>query len=653
MTPGARKLKGALMKNKPAILVVDDQLHNIKLLEGFLVKQEYDIIPAESGEEALEKLSINQVDLVLLDVKMPEMSGLEVLTKLRADKKSERIPVVMITAHNEHEARVKAFESGCDDFITKPFDQYELLARVKSLLRIKFLNDEVDEAADEKLREEKVFIENALNTLQDIFFVLNSKGIFLRWNKAMTDVSGYIASEIALMQPVDLFRNDDIERVSRALRETVKEGSSCIDAMLVTKDERKIPYEIKTALIRDHAGNLIAISGIGRDLTERNKLEAQLLQAQKMEAVGTMAGGIAHDFNNMLSVIMGYGNMVMDKLEAGSPEKGHINQVLIAADKAASLTKRLLIFSRKQLVEVKSVNLNVLIHDLHKMLVRIIKENIDFNLDLADLPLRVLADAGQIEQVLINLAANASDAMQEGGRLTISTSLEEMDDQYVALCGYGKPGRYALIKVADTGHGMDAETRNKIFEPFFTTREIGEGTGLGLAISYGIVKRHEGLINVYSEPGQGTIFKIYLPLSEEVASPTGEREEAVPVKGGNETILVVEDDTALRDLTRMVLESFGYTVISAEDGEDATTKFMENKERISLVLLDMILPKKSGKEVSAAIRKASPRINILFTSGYTMDVFKSKEWTESGFDFIVKPSRPTELLQKVREILDR
>jgi CheY-like chemotaxis protein len=355
----------------------------------------------------------------------------------------------------------------------------------------------------------------------------------------------------------------------------------------------------------------------------------------------------------MLSVVIGYGNMVMDKLEAGSPAKEHINQVLIAADKAASLTKRLLIFSRKQLVEVKSIDLNVLIHDLHKMLVRIIKENIDFNLELADLPLIVLADAGQIEQVLINLAANASDAMQEGGRLTISTSLEEMDDQYVALCGYGKPGRYALIKVADTGHGMNAETRGKIFEPFFTTKGIGEGTGLGLAISYGIVKRHDGFINVYSEPGQGTVFKIYLPLSEEAAAPAGEREAAAPVQGGNETVLVVEDDAALRELTRMVLESFGYTVISAEDGEDATTKFMENKDRISLVLLDMILPKKNGKEVSAAIRKVSPRINILFTSGYTMDVFKPKEWTESGFDFIVKPSRPTELLQKVREILDR
>ena len=883
-----------MMKNKPVILVVDDQLQNIVLLEGFLVRQGYEIIQAESGEEALGKLSGNHVDLVLLDVKMPGMSGFEVLTKLRADKKTLRIPVVMITSHNENEARVKAFESGCDDFISKPFDQYELLARVKSLLRIKFLNDEVDEArefaenvintvreplisldqdlrvvtvsrsfyeffkvkpeetvgqliydlgnkqwdipklrelletilpqkttfdnyevehdfatigrrtmllnarqiqrglgkeriillaiediterkqleelltesemryrrifetasdgivllekceghivhanpaaekmlgyskeeyvgkmlkdigvsldmsdfpvimqtlnksgiinyddvvvktksghyidtdiymvdraklaqcnirdvterkrAAEKLRGEKAFIEHALDTLNDIFFVFDLEGRFLRWNKAMIAVTGYIDKEIALMKPIDLFRDDDRERVSKAIRETVEEGSSIIDAQLVPKDGRQIPHEFKTSIMRNHAGNLIGISGVGRDLTERKKLEAQLRHAQKMEAVGTLAGGIAHDFNNILNVIIGYGTMVMDKIEADSPLKEQMNEVLVAAERAANLTKRLLVFSRKQVVEVKPINVNELILGLQKMLVRIIRENIEFNLDLADTPLIVMADAGQIEQVLMNLAANAKDAMPEGGRLTIGTGFEEIDDEYVAAYGYGKPGRYALITVADTGQGMDAETQKKIFEPFFTTKGIGEGTGLGLAISYGIIKQHNGYIKVYSEPGKGTVFKIYLPLIEETASLDRKTEAAVPVKGGNETILVAEDDASLRKLTRIVLESFGYTVITAEDGEDAITKFMENREKISLVLLDMIMPKKNGKEVSEAIRKVSPRIKILFASGYTMDIIKTRELTESGFDFIHKPFLPKDLLKKVREVLDR
>jgi PAS domain S-box-containing protein len=883
-----------MMKNKPVILVVDDQLQNIKLLEGLLVRQGYEIIQAESGEEALEKLSGNQVDLVLLDVKMPRMSGFEVLTKLRADKRTQRIPVVMITAHNENEARVKALESGCDDFISKPFDQYELLARVKSLLRIKFLNDEVDEArefaesvintvreplisldqdlrvvtvsrsfyeffkvkpeetvgqliydlgnkqwdipklrelletilpqkttfdnyevehdfatigrrimllnarqiqrglgkeriillaiediterkqledlltesemryrrifetasdgivliekceghivhanpaaekmlgyseeeyvgkmlqdigvsldmsdfpaimqtlnksgiinyddvqvktksghyidtdiymvdraklaqcnirditerkqAEKKLNSEKAFIENALNTLKDVFFVFDLKGRFLRWNKTLTDVSGYSNNEIALMKSVDLFRNDDITRISEAIQTAAKEGSVTVDAMLVTKDGRQIPYAIGASRLRVHDGNSIVVCGVGRDLTEHNKLEAQLRHSQKMEAVGTLAGGIAHDFNNILNVIMGYGTMVMDTLEAGSPSKEHMNEVLIAAERAENLTRRLLVFSSKQIVEVKPVNINELILGLQNMLVRIIRENIDINLDLADRPLIVLADAGQIEQVLINLATNAKDAMQEGGRLTISTGLEEVDDEYVTSYGYGKPGRYVLITVSDTGHGMDAETQKKIFEPFFTTKGIGEGTGLGLAISYGIIIQHGGYIKVYSEPGQGTLFKIHLPFSEEAASPDWKTEAAVPVMSGNETVLVAEDDASLRQLTRIILESFGYSVISAEDGEDAITKFMEDRERISLVLLDMIMPKKNGKEVSEAIRKVSPRIKILFTSGYTMDIIKTKELSEVGFDFIHKPFQPTDLLKKVREVLDR
>jgi CheY-like chemotaxis protein len=255
--------------------------------------------------------------------------------------------------------------------------------------------------------------------------------------------------------------------------------------------------------------------------------------------------------------------------------------------------------------------------------------------------------------VLMNLAANAKDAMQEGGRLTISTGIQELDDEYVAAYGYGKTGRYALITVADTGQGMDAETQKKIFEPFFTTKGIGEGTGLGLAISYGIIKQHSGYIKVYSEPGQGTVFKIYLPLSEDVASPDTKTEAAESVKGGTETVLVAEDDASLRTLTRIVLESFGYSVILAEDGDDAVNKFMENRERISLVMLAMIMPKKSGKEVSVAIKKVSPGMKMLFASGYTMDIIKTDELTEAGFDFIHKPYHPKDLLIRVREILDK
>jgi PAS domain S-box-containing protein len=507
--------------------------------------------------------------------------------------------------------------------------------------------------ADKELKEEQWFIENALNSLQDIFFVFDLEGKFIRWNITLNEVTGYDNREIALMKPVDLFRSDDIGKIAEAIQAAAEKGSINIDAHIVTKEGSKIPYEFSAALLNDAHGKPIGICGVGRDLTEGNKLEAQLRHSQKMEAVGTLAGGIAHDFNNILNVIMGYGSMIMNRMEADTPSKKHMNEVLIAADRAANLTRRLLVFSRKQVVEVKAININEIILGVKQMLVRIISENIEFNLDLADSPLIVLADAGQIEQVLINLAGNAKDAMQEGGRLTIGTGIEVLDDDYVAAYGYGTPGKYAVITVSDTGEGMDADTQLKIFEPFFTTKGIGEGTGLGLSISYGIIKQHGGFIKVYSEPGHGTVFKIYLPLSSETASPNMKAESGIPVKGGNETVLVAEDDIPLGTLTRTILESSGYTVISAVDGEEAITKFMENRERISLVLLDMIMPKKNGKEVSVAIRNVSPRIKILFGSGYTMDIIKTRELTEAGFDFIHKPFLPRELLTKVREILDR
>jgi PAS domain S-box-containing protein len=428
----------------------------------------------------------------------------------------------------------------------------------------------------------------------------------------------------------------------------------------IHKAQRKVTINTETRYLdvtvsplRDMDGTMVAVIEIVRDVTERQNLETQLRHSQKMEAVGTLAGGIAHDFNNMLNVIMGYGDMVMATLAADSSASKHMSEVLVAANRAAGLTKRLLVFSRKSVAETTTVNINELILNLEKMLVRIIRESIEFHLDLADTPLIVSADTGQIEQVLINLASNAKDAMLEGGQLTITTSLEEIDEAYVNAHKYGRPGTYALITVADTGQGMNAETQKKIFEPFFTTKGIGEGTGLGLAISYGIIQQHNGYIKVYSEPGEGTIFRIYLPLCDEAELDKKPEEGVEPNMGGHETILVAEDDAEVRELSMKLLESFSYTVITAKDGEEAISKFLENRERINLVLLDMIMPKKNGKEVSEAIRKASPKMKILFCSGYTMEIISNKELMESGFDFIQKPYRLKKLLLKIREILDR
>ena len=509
--------------------------------------------------------------------------------------------------------------------------------------------------ANENLRESEERFRQIAESTKEWIWEVDCDGLYTYSSDIVEAMLGYKPEEIVGGKYFyDFFPADKREEMKKEALEFF--AAKRIFSKYVNSNEHKngstVFLETSGVPILDSSGHLLGFRGINIDITEYRKLEAQLRHSQKMEAVGTLAGGIAHDFNNLLNVIIGYGIMVMETVDADSSAKEDMNEVLMAADKAADLTQRLLVFSRKHIFEVKPVNINELIFGMKKLLGRIIRENIEFNLDLADRPLIVPADAGEIENVLINLAANARDAMPEGGRLTIGARVEEVDEEYAAAHGYGKPGGYALITVADTGQGMNEEIQKKIFEPFFTTKGIGEGTGLGLAISYGIIQQHGGHIKVYSEPGQGTVFKIYLPLSEEESPPDKKTDADVSVTGGNETVLVAEDDASLRKLTRTVLESFGYSVISAEDGEDAITKFMENRERISLVLLDMIMPKKSGKEVREAIIKVDPRMKVLFVSGYAMDNITYKELAETGFDFIHKPFRPRNLLGKVRELLD-
>ncbi|GFO60569.1 hypothetical protein GMST_28940 [Geomonas silvestris] len=396
-------------------------------------------------------------------------------------------------------------------------------------------------------------------------------------------------------------------------------------------------------------GNIVGRVINFRDITEQKNLEHQLRHAQKMEALGTLAGGVAHDFNNILTVIMGYCNLTSQQLESDTPLRQNLNQIMAASERAASLTNSLLAYSRKQAITPRPLDLNQCVLKVEKFLARLIGEQIELVARLTPDKITVFADSTQLEQVLMNLAANARDAMDRRGCLIISTGRIRIDQEFVRLHGYGKPGDFAVLSVSDTGAGMSEVVREKIFEPFFTTKEMGHGTGLGLSIVYGIVKQHNGYINVYSESGHGTTFNIYLPVcGEPEAAPAPDSE---PIAGGSETILLAEDDQSVRSLVRSVLTAQGYRVLEAADGAEALALFREHEQEIDLLILDVVMPKLNGKETFSEICARKPGSKAIFISGYTADIMDKNGLADQGLHLVNKPLLPSQLLSKVREVL--
>ncbi len=393
------------------------------------------------------------------------------------------------------------------------------------------------------------------------------------------------------------------------------------------------------------------------DTSERKgkrAVEEQYRQAQRMEAVGQLAGGVAHDFNNILQAIFGYSHLILTHAGDNEPVKRYVEELMKASNRAADLTRSLLAFSRKQAVTLAVIELNEVIQGNETFLRRLIREDIELRIICSGEPSTILADRGQIEQVFMNLVANGRDAMPNGGRLSIETQTVTLNQEFIESHGYGTAGEYCSFSVSDSGVGMDKETQSQIFEPFFTTKEQGSGTGLGLSMAYGIVKKHNGFITVYSEPGRGTIFKIYLPsVRASALAGSAEVPAIASPRGGTETILVGEDDDALRRLSKNVLGHYGYRVIEAVDGQDAVDKFVEYGESIDLVILDAIMPKKNGKQACDEMRKIRPALQVLFVSGYTRDVFTDGHLFDGNTGFIQKPVSPDVLLARVREMLDK
>jgi PAS domain S-box-containing protein len=513
--------------------------------------------------------------------------------------------------------------------------------------------------AEEALRESEDRYRDLVEHSQDLICTHDLKGKILSMNQAAAKLMGYEKELLLRMNIQDILAPEVRDRFKEYLNEIEKQGETKGEMLIQTKTGEKRVVEYSNTLRTEGISTPI-VRSMAHDITERRQaekdkraLEEQLRQSQKMEAVGQLAGGVAHDFNNLLTVIQGYCDLILKDLDEKNRFFQDMQEIKKASEHATSLTRQLLAFSRKQILQPKILDLNDLVLNMDKMLRRLIGEDIELVTLLSKDLGRVKADPGQIEQVIFNLAVNARDAMPKGGKLTIETADAELDEHYARSRIGVKPGRYVRISVSDNGIGMPSGVKDRIFEPFFTTKEKGKGTGLGLSTVYGIVKQSGGNVWVYSEPNQGTTFKIYLPMIEEAADFLSQT--FIPTKPflGTETILLVEDEEAVRKLASTILQSNGYKVLEAGNGEEALRIAQEqNGNPIHLILTDVVMPGMSGSQLAERLVSQWPEMKVLYMSGYTDNAIVHHGILDQGKPYIQKPFNPSALAEKVRDILD-
>jgi len=705
------------------ILTVEDSPTQAAKLRFLLEAEGYTVTMAGNGTQALAILEVRKPTLLITDVMMPEMDGFTLCKEIKSRESLQDLPVILMTSLSSPRDILKGLECGADNFIRKPYDEHNLLSRVKSILlnqsfrkteRAQFgveiyflgqryyvtserqqildllistyedavnLNEELQikqtqlselaqelekkvesrtmglraeiaerYRAEEKLRESEERYRDLFENANDLIHSFNEEGRILYVNRAWRNALGYTEEETHDLNVENVYhpegRQSFAEQIERLLRgETMDKA----EVILVTKDGRKILGEasLTCKLVE---GKPAIIRSIVRDVTEGRHLEDQLRQTAKMEAIGQLAGGVAHDFNNLLTVISGYSQILQEGL--GAKERDYAAEILKASERAASLTRQLLAFSRRQILAPQVLDLNQIVSNMEKMLTRLIGEHIELvTIQHPNLG-RVKADAGQIEQVILNLAVNARDAMPEGGKLTIETSDIDLDEAYTRSHVSVVPGPYVMLAVSDTGVGMDAETMSHIFEPFFTTKEKGKGTGLGLSTVYGIVNQSSGNVWVYSELGRGTTFKVYLPRLQQTAPRLETATSPAISIRGTETVLLVEDEEGVRALVRDTLQAYGYKVLEARGAEHAEAILEKHSDPIHLLLTDVVMPQMSGKELAKRFFPRHPEAGVLYMSGYTDNAIVRHGVLEPGTSFLQKPFMPKTLVKKVREVLD-
>lgn len=603
----------------------------------------------EANERAVETYGYSNDELGLLHVK--DIRAPEAIKFLNGHAKEvkEHGGSVFETLHRRKNGEI--FPVEVSSRLIEMNSQNFFFAIVRDITERKQAERRLENAIEE-LRK----LEDIINRSPAVAFLCEvGDGLPLEFISANISMYGYLSHEL-IIENTPFIKIIYPEDISSFLMNTDKLNKKNINEFILqhrifNKSGDIYWVENRVWAIFDPSGDITHYQGVLIDITEQKKLLEQLIHAQKMEAVGKLAGGVAHDFNNILTAIIGYGYMMRMKVENDETLKGYADQILASSERASNLTQSLLAFSRKQIINLQPISLNDLIKDVSKLLSRLVSEDIELEIITSDDKLTFMGDKTQLEQVLMNLAVNAKDAMPNGGSLIIETEIIQMNKDYISTHGYGELGAYALLSVTDTGEGISEENKERIFDPFYTTKEIGKGTGLGLSIVYGIIKQHNGYINVYSELGKGTTFKVYLPLVHAEALPKIE-EEPVASLSGTETILIAEDEEPVRSLYKEALEAYGYEIIDAEDGEAAVRKFIENQDRIKLLVLDVVMPKKNGKEAYEEIKAIRPDIKALFTSGYTENVIHKKGILDYSYNFLRKPVSPNVLLKKIREVLN-